>query len=204
VKDITAALTAAVSTKVPSKPGAPGRKGKRRGKKEADDSGTASEQRVAAVAAKEPNWGLFEPLRGPLDPFISLLRPFFTSQVIIAVLFTLLMYSWFFSSRSPAARGVGFSGPAERVAAYEELWRREESELWDWLEDRVGMQGMYAPGGGRGEERQKVLSKKEMGRRLEREGEGMRARQVDDAIRITEERLGALKGAVEREKERKK
>jgi hypothetical protein len=39
---------------------------------------------------------------------------------------------------------------------------------------------------------------------LEREGEGMRARQVDDAIRITEERLGALKGAVEREKERKK
>ena len=110
------------------------------------------------------------------------------------------MYSWSFSSRAPAARGVGFSGPPERVAAYEELWRREESELWDWLEDRVGMEGVYAPGG-KGDERQRVLAAKEMGRRLE--GEGMRGRQVDDAIRITEERLGALKGAVEREKERK-
>lgn len=108
------------------------------------------------------------------------------------------MYSWFFSSRASASRGVGFSGPPERVAAYEELWRREESELWDWLEDRVGMDGMYAP---KVDERQKVLSAKEMGRRLE--GEGMKGRQVDDAIRITEERLGALKGAVEREKERK-
>jgi len=108
------------------------------------------------------------------------------------------MYSWFFSSRTPTTRGVGFSGPPERVAAYEELWRREESELWNWLEDRVGMEGMYAP---EIDERQKVLSKKEMRRRLE--SEGMRGRQVDDAIKITEERLGALKGAVEREKERK-
>jgi hypothetical protein len=31
----------------------------------------------------------------------------------------------------------------------------------------------------------------------------MRGRQVDDAIRVTEERLGALKGAVEREKGRR-
>jgi hypothetical protein len=149
--------------------------------------------RVTAIAAKEPNWGLFEPLRGPLDPFVSLLRPFFTSQVIIAVLFTLLMYSWFFSARSPTSRGggVGFSGSPERAAAYEELWRREESELWDWLEDRVGLEGGFVP---KVEARQKVLKEREMGRRLE--GEGMRERQV-------EERLGALKGAVEREKGRR-
>ena len=108
------------------------------------------------------------------------------------------MYSWSFSSRAPAARGVGFSGPPERVAAYEELWRREESELWDWLEDRVGMDRMHAP---QVDERQKVLSAKEMGRWLE--SEGMRGRQVDVAIRITEEWLGALKGAVVREKGRK-
>jgi hypothetical protein len=153
--------------------------------------------RPTAITTKEPNWGLFEPLRGPLDPFVSLLRPFFTSQVIIAVLFTLLMYSWFFAARSPISRGggVGFSGSPERAAAYEELWRREESELWDWLEDRVGVEGVYAP---KIEARQKVLSEREMGRRLE--GEGMRGRKVDDAIRVTEERLGALKGAVEREK----
>lgn len=84
------------------------------------------------------------------------------------------------------------------MAAYEELWRREESELWDWLEDRVGLEGMYAP---RMEGRQKVLAAREMGKRLE--SEGMKEREVDDAIRVTEERLGALKGAVEREKDRK-
>ena len=84
------------------------------------------------------------------------------------------------------------------MAAYEELWRREESELWDWLEDRVGLEGMYAP---RMEGRQKVLAAREMGKRLE--SEGMKGREVDDAIRVTEERLGALKGAVEREKDRK-
>jgi hypothetical protein len=67
--------------------------------------------------------------------------------------------------------------------------------LWDWLEDRVGLEGGFVP---KVEARQKVLKEREMGRRLE--GEGMRGRQVDDAIRVTEERLGALKGAVEREK----
>lgn len=143
---------------------------------------------------------MFEILRGPLDPFVSLLRPFFTSQVVIAVLFTLLVYSWFFGGRSSSSgSGIGFSGSGDRAIAYEELWRKEESELWDWLEDRVGLDGLYAPGV---EGRQQALSAREMGKRLEREGEGMRGRQVDDAIRITEERLGALKGAVEREKER--
>lgn len=110
------------------------------------------------------------------------------------------MYSWFFPGRSSASRGggVGFTGSSERVAAYEELWRREESELWDWLEDRVGLEGMYAP---KMEGRQKVLAAKEMGKRLE--SEGMKGRAVDDAIRVTEERLGALKGAVEKGKEKK-
>lgn len=58
----------------------------------------------------------------------------------------------------------------------------------------------HAPisGGAGAKDRQKVLSAREMGRRLE--SEGMRAREVDDAIRVTEERLSALKGAVERAK----
>jgi len=107
------------------------------------------------------------------------------------------MYNWFFAARLPSSGsgGVSFGGSGERAAAYEELWRREESELWDWLEDRVGLDGLHAP---KIDDRQKVLSAREMGRRLE--SEDMRGREVDDAIRITEERLGALKAAVEREK----
>ncbi|KAM0716532.1 hypothetical protein Q7P37_007977 [Cladosporium fusiforme] len=185
VKDITSALTAAVSTKAPTKPGPGARKGKRKGKKgDALDSLAANEQRATVPAdANKPTWGFWEPLRAPAD----MLTPFFTSQVLIAVLLTLLFS---FHRLSPA-----------RAAAYEELWRREESELWDWLEDRVGLgDDFHAPlsGGAGAKDRQKVLSAREMGRRLE--SEGMRAREVDDAIRVTEERLSALKGAVERAK----
>ena len=130
---------------------------------------------------------------------MSPLRPFFTSQVIIAVLFTLLLYSWFTPSRPSAGSGLGSAGPPERAIAYEELWRREESELWNWLEDRVGMRDVHAPAEMEDlRERQKVLREREMGKRLE--GEGMRAREVDDAIRVTEERLAAVKGAAERQK----
>lgn len=202
MKDITSALTAAVTTKPSAKSsGAPGaRKGKRKGKKETLDSLGATDQRRQSTIAtdKPPNWGVFEPLRGPLEPITSILSPFFTSQVIIAVLATLLLYTWLSgpSRSSHTPNSVGFSGSPARTAAYEELWRREESELWDWLEDRVGMAsgaGVYAP---EVKERQKVLSAREMGRRLQ--GESMRGREVDDAIRVTEERLRALKGAVER------
>lgn len=89
----------------------------------------------------------------------------------------------------------------DRLAAYEEIWRREESELWDWLEDRVGIADGGVPVARYGE-RQKVLARKGMGKKLSREWKDskMGARQVDDAIKVTEERLGALKEAVSRKK----
>lgn len=106
------------------------------------------------------------------------------------------------SRPSASGSGLGFAGAPERAAAYEELWRREESELWNWLEDRVGLRDVHAPAEMEDlRERQKVLREREMGKKLE--GEGMRAREVDDAIRVTEERLAAVKSAAEREKGRK-
>ena len=186
---ILASLKAAVVSKPPVR-GAPisaGKKGKRRGgKREVYDAEVANEQREAAVAEAKPNWGLFEPVRPLLEP----LKPFVSSQVVIAVLVTLLVYSWLFAARGGGS-GVGFSTRPERVAAYEELWRREESELWDWLEDRVGLDGVAIPSLG---QRQKVLQSKEMAKKLRNEKMG--DREVDEAIRITEERLGVLKEAV--------
>ena len=204
MKSLTAALKAAVTTKPPVK-GA-GKKSKRKGsRKEVFDAEEANAQREATVAAEQQasNWGLLEPLHGPLKPIISLLGPFMTSQVVIAVLFVLLMYTWI----SPPGRsgyGIGLPGHTspERLAAYEEIWRREESNLWDWLEDRVGVDSIYAPGADSNkQERQRVLAAQRMGKKLD--NERMNERQMDDAIRITEDRLSALKDAVSRKKGKK-
>lgn len=60
---------------------------------------------------------------------------------------------------------------------------------------------MYAPAPDR-VDRQKILNARSMGKKLE--DERMTDRQVDEAIRTTEEKLAALKAAVERKnKERK-
>ena len=170
------------------------------------DADEANAQRHASVAAEQQatTWGPLEPLHQALSPFISLLSPFINSQVIIAILATLLIYTWI----SPPTRGgmsIGFPGytSPERLAAYEEIWRREESNLWDWLEDRVGLDGIYVPSGdGRQKDRQKALAARNMGKKADEER--MNQRQMDDAIRVTEERLSALKEAVTRKKSGKK
>lgn len=170
------------------------------------DAEEAIAQREATTAtpdSKPADWGIFEPIHSIVDLLLSPIRPLITSQVGIAVLFVLLAYMWMSAPR--AHSGIGFAGysPPERIAAYEEIWRREESALWDWLEDRVGLDGIYAaPGSGKGSrERQKELNTRSMGKKMD--DERMTERQIDDAIRTTEEKLAALKEAVARKKHRK-
>ncbi|KAK5128029.1 hypothetical protein LTR85_005146 [Meristemomyces frigidus] len=199
VKAIIIALKAAVTTKPPVKGVA--RKGKRKGKKEVFDVEVANAERTTSVAPdqKPMTWGPLEPLHQILDIVGSMVRPFITSQVIIAVLFTLLLYNWVTGLRAGTGVGLsGFSSP-QRLAAYEEMWRRDESELWDWLEDRVGLDHLYAPSLNKDQQdRQTTLNARTMAKKLD--AERMSDRQMDDAIRVTEERLGALKDAVSRKK----
>ncbi|KAI4726456.1 hypothetical protein E4T49_05807 [Aureobasidium sp. EXF-10728] len=200
VKDLVAALTAGVATK-PTTRGAP--RGKGKGKRRTDAGAPAESERVTVTSKKVPeeaNWGLFEPVRGPLEPIVSIFQPLFSTQVVITILALLLAWTWLFPSR-PRSTGMGFAIDSPgRLAAYEELWRREESELWDWLEDRVGLSNGI-PGGGATQERndrQKVLGTKQMGRRLR--NHELEEKQVEDAIRVTEERLSTLKDAVKKKK----
>lgn len=198
VKAIVVALKAAVTTKPPVR--GPPRKAKRKGgRKEASDMNdvVAHHEPSTAPADASPSWGFFEPVRPLLEPIAAVLRPFLNSQVIIAVLFVLLSYSWLFAGRGGNGVGLTRYSPAERVAAYEEIWKREESALWDWLEDRAGLAGGYDPPVGR-VDTQKVLNAKSMGKKLETQR--MSERQMDAAIRSTEEKLAALKDAVERKK----
>lgn len=87
--------------------------------------------------------------------------------------------------------------------AYERMWQKEEDDLWDWLEDRVGMNGAL-PGSSAqddrgGKARQKVLRSKEMASKLAESKTGQH--QLDEAIRTTEERLAALKDVVDAKRE---
>ncbi|KAH9827673.1 glucosyltransferase, myotubularin and putative membrane-associated protein domain protein [Teratosphaeria destructans] len=201
VKALVAALKAAVSAKAPIK-SANGKKLKRKGTKSSDID-VAVVPAAVVGEAKASDWGLLEPLHQILEPLISIVRPFVTSETIIAVLFCLLMYTWMTQSRSSGTsmRHPDYASP-DRLAAYEEIWRREEGELWSWLEDRTGANHLYtAPesSGHGGEARQKVLREREMGRQLQQD-ERMSERQMDDAIRVTEEKLEALKRAVAKRK----
>ena len=92
------------------------------------------------------------------------------------------------------------------MAAYEQIWRAEESELWSWLEERVGMEGLAYPGSGAREE-EKGRGRRDVGMkgiRARLAEERMAEREVDEAIRVTEERLRVLKGIVGRKKEEAK
>lgn len=208
-----AAIKAAVVTRPPVRGPTNSRtKGKtRRRRGETLDtaaSDAAREKQEAAAKADEASWGLLEPVRGVLEPVGMILKPLFSAQVVIAVLVLLQAWTWFFGARGAGGGGrVGGRGlsprkDSARFAAYEEVWRREESELWDWLEDRVGVaQGLLQQprnGASDGEGRQKLLRTNAMGRKLE--GEGMNERMVEDAISVTEERLMSLKEAVRKQK----
>ncbi|KAI5208582.1 hypothetical protein E4T39_01286 [Aureobasidium subglaciale] len=200
VKDLVAALTAGVAAKATVR-GAP--RGKGKGRRRTDTGVPAESERVAVpskTVPEEANWGLFEPVRGIMEPLFSILQPLFSAQIVISILVLLLAWTWLFPSRARST-GAGFAIDSPgRLAAYEELWRREESELWDWLEDRVGLSNGIPVGGAAQEktDRQKVLGVNQMARRLR--NHNLEEKQVDDAIRVTEERLATLKNAVKKNK----
>ncbi|KAI5249372.1 hypothetical protein E4T43_00764 [Aureobasidium subglaciale] len=200
VKDLVAALTAGVAAKATVR-GAP--RGKGKGRRRTDAGVPAESERVAVASKKVPeeaNWGLFEPVRGILEPLFIILQPLFSAQIIISILVLLLAWTWLFPSRARST-GVGFAIDSPgRLAAYEELWRREESELWDWLEDRVGLSNGIPVGGAAQEksDRQKILGVNQMARRLR--NHNLEEKQVEDAIKVTEERLATLKKAVKKNK----
>jgi hypothetical protein len=195
---LSAALRNAVAAKtgVLKAPGKPG-KGKKRSKAHiTEDSAPAPlpSSTVTAAQTKKSDWGLLEPIRGLLGPLADVIEMFFTAQGIIVLLALLLIYSWFF--RTPAT-GISYGGnlpTAHRQVAYEEIWRAEEADLWKWLEERVALDRVHSSvTSGRVLQSHNVQSKIV--------AEGMRERQMDEAIRTTEEKLRELKGAVKRERE---
>lgn len=134
-------------------------------------------------------------------------KPFISANMIIAFLLLVIIVSWLRGPKASSATNQvglpGLSGP-ERIAAYEEIWRREESGLWDWLEERIGMQDTTYPASSRAQDqaamqnvrKQRQKSLKGLGIQARLAEEAMSEREMEHAIQVTEERLSELKSAV--------
>jgi hypothetical protein len=159
---------------------------------------------------KGDSWGLFEPVRPILEPFTSILSPLWSGNVAM-VLIVILLYMVFFrssSSSSSLAHSGACSGHGlpQRLAAYEEMWRHEETELWNWLEDRVGMDGMVFPNAYRAPEPHpsrrssggSASDERELASRLSEEK--VSDREMDHAIRTTRQRLDVLEEMMNKRK----
>ncbi|CRG87142.1 putative membrane protein C20F10,07 [Talaromyces islandicus] len=151
-------LVKSLKTVVQSR-GAKGAKTKGRRKKGVADAGeTVAVAAAAASAALDANkrdhqgWGVLEPLRGPLQPVVSLLKPLWSAQVAIGIIAFLLFTIYSKGLTAPTVISSDMTRlkltPPQRLAAYEEMWRAEENELWKWLEDRVGLDGISFPASG--------------------------------------------------------
>ncbi|MCJ1389055.1 hypothetical protein MMC18_001909 [Xylographa bjoerkii] len=214
--DLVKSLRAGLSSRPRAGTSGSRMKKSRKKKGEADDTKAATASKANEATARKSNWGPLEPLHDILSPVLDILQPLLTAQSLIGLLLFLLIISWFRNSRLRApSSSIGPYSPGltpQRIAAYEEIWRAEESALWDWLEERVGM----SEGGGfaypatakRGngdaskrakDERREILKGKGMKAKLN-EIKGVGEREVDWAIGVTEEKLKVLKGVVERGK----
>ncbi|EFY96664.2 GRAM domain protein [Metarhizium robertsii] len=141
------------------------------------------------------NWGPLEPVRSILEPCVDVLQPILTGNVMYGLLVGLLVAMWFgFGSppknNAPFGPDVGFYSH-NRQAAYEEMWRRQDSELWEWLEERVGMERLSSD---QPSARKRGMEHRTVEDKLREER--MDEREIQEAIRVTEEKLRVLREVI--------
>ncbi|KAJ5573590.1 uncharacterized protein N7459_008017 [Penicillium hispanicum] len=184
--------------------------GKVKGRRKKGDAGVLEASATASLKAagdastdQADSWGLFEPVRPILEPVSSMLKPLWSGNIAILLVGILLYMIFFRTPSTPSTLGhdMGYHGLSlpQRLAAYEEMWRREESELWNWLEDRTGMDGMVfptlqyrtpEPHASRRSSNVKAADERELAARLREER--VSDREMGHAIRTTRQRLDIL------------
>ncbi|GAQ09218.1 uncharacterized membrane protein C20F10.07 [Aspergillus lentulus] len=207
--ELVAALKAAVA---PRARGAGATKaGGKTGKRRKNDTGAEEAATVVsnttqdATVSQAKSWGFLEPVHGLLGPVVDILKPVLSGNIAILVI-GILLFMVLFRSPSQTSRVShdigcpGYSLP-QRLAAYEEMWRREESELWSWLEDRVGMEGMAFPAANRPTDTQLRQGSSQLQDKLR--NERMSDREMNHAIRTTRERLDVLEEILSRRNSQK-
>lgn len=205
------AIKGALAPRPRTSGGKAGGKGKGKRKK-ADPAAQEASPAAATVTdvatGKTESWGILEPLHGLLEPVTGMLKPLLNGNAAILIIGILLIMVFFRGPSRPtvSSHDIGCPGYTlpQRLAAYEEMWRREESELWSWLEDRVGLDGAVFPTVSRppmSPLRQKTQQLRSEGGLSSKMGEDkMSDREMDAAIRTTRERLDALEEILKKRK----
>ncbi|PGH20373.1 hypothetical protein AJ80_03641 [Polytolypa hystricis UAMH7299] len=183
-------------------------KGKRKRTTTSGLDAAANSQISLETSRRQVSWGVLEPLRPLLSPFVDTFKPLLNGNVAVGIIFLLLFTMWFRTPSQPRVSYPGLSIP-ERMAAYEELWRKEESELWDWLEERVGLDGLAFPVAdttARSSDREHRQHRLQATRQLESRlrNEKMSELEMHDAIRVTQQRLDVLKDIIDKRKQDRK
>ena len=78
-----------------------------------------------------------------LGPIIDIFKPLMSGNMVYGYWWAYWSLLGFSFGYNGSAKQIGYFGTPERIAAYEEIWRREEGVLWDWLEERVGAERMH-------------------------------------------------------------
>ncbi|KAL5614921.1 hypothetical protein BROUX41_004998 [Berkeleyomyces rouxiae] len=184
-------------------------------KKKPRKSNAAESSPVTQVAVSVPppvNWGVLEPARFVLEPLVDIAKPLLSGNILYGLLAGILIATWFgLGSRSapyPAAAytgginpQMGFPAYPDRIAAYDEMWRREESQLWEWLEERVQLGRMTgdpaaSSSGALPGMRRKPIEPRTLEERLREEK--MDEREIQEAIVVTQRKLDMLKEVIEK------
>ncbi|KAK6343055.1 hypothetical protein TWF718_008431 [Orbilia javanica] len=190
----------------PKKAGATG--GGKGGKKKRKAGGDATAATAAAAAPVQSSaasaaqkWGLLAPVMEPITSLVGEFGAGILVTLMIVMLSMSLSRAIFGDASGGGGRERGLRKGEREILA--EMWMREEAGLWEWLEDRAGVDEVISPF----EER--------VGKRYDWEGKAMKEgirrqsgnvdsrmaeRMVQEGIRVTEERLGVLKRVSEERK----
>ncbi|RPB26113.1 hypothetical protein L211DRAFT_695249 [Terfezia boudieri ATCC MYA-4762] len=229
-KDLTAALKRelekyAAASKPRGKGGAKGGKKGKGGGKGAQASSAANSaaaqkaarEKVAREKEERENaaWGVLLPLKPVLGPLVEMapgggMGLLIGVGVLLVIICALTGKLPFFGKRtaagdrSPTGRYLRPGMPPGRYGSYpdwEQSWYAEEQGLWDWLEDRVGLNTANMGGVPRNTQEERrtnawnKLSKIERNQVLNMIGEvgGMGEREVEEAMKVMEKRLEILR-----------
>ncbi|KAK6505757.1 hypothetical protein TWF481_007649 [Arthrobotrys musiformis] len=201
-KDLLNALRREFAPKKAGAAGAGGKGGKRK-RKAGGDAAAATAATAAPVqsssATAAQKWGMLAPV---MEPVTSLVGEFGAGILVTLVIVMISM------SLSRAIFGDPVGGRERGLRKTErevlaEMWMREEAGLWEWLEDRTGVDEVLTPFDervGRRYEWEGTAMKEGIRRQSERVDSRMAERMVDEGIRVAEERLGVLKRVNEERK----
>ncbi|KAG0137938.1 hypothetical protein HOY82DRAFT_535270 [Tuber indicum] len=151
--------------------------------------------------ADQASWGVFAPLRTYLEPVADIISPLIGGAPgLVAACLVLAVFLWWQStsvySRNANTAVDGGSGVHHLHQHWDTLWRSEEDGLWEWLEDRVGIDEVVAPPSRRANSFEKAVRSRRGGAGAGLT-QGMKRREVEDAIGVMEERLAILRRVVE-------